>query len=106
MNKHDLVSNIVSKTGFDKKVVAQITETVFESITEALVSGNKVNITGFGAFEVRERNSRVGVNPKLLKELLDQGVDSETAKAKASIQIEATKAPAFKPSQTIKNQVK
>ncbi|WP_342422345.1 HU family DNA-binding protein [Paenibacillus sp. FSL E2-0178] len=106
MNKQDLISNAVSKTGLDKKIVAQTTEALFEAIVEALVSENKVNIAGFGAFEVRVRSARSGVNLKMLKELKDQGVDPEIAKAQATIQIEATKVAAFKPSAALKRVIK
>ncbi|OMD71203.1 HU family DNA-binding protein [Paenibacillus odorifer] len=106
MNKQDLILETVTKTGLDKKDVALVTETIFETITGVLASGDKVSLHGFGSFEVRERAARAGVNPKLLADLKTQGVDPELAKAQATIQIAESKAPAFKPATALKNAVK
>lgn len=106
MNKQDLINVVTTETGLDKRDVITTVEAVFEAIKNALTSGDKVSLHGFGSFEVRARAARSGVNPKLLKDLKEQGVDPETAKAKASIQIEASKAPAFKPATALKNAIK
>lgn len=106
MNKQDLVVEISNKTGLAKKEAITAVDAVFETIAGALASGEKVSIYGFGNFEVRERAARSGVNPKLLADLKEQGVDPETAKAQAAIQIEASKAPAFKPATALKNAIK
>ncbi|MFP9216771.1 HU-related DNA-binding protein HupN, partial [Enterococcus faecalis] len=65
-------------------------EKVFDTISEALKSGEKVSIPGFGTFEVRERAARKGRNPQTGEE----------------IDIPATKAPAFKPAKALKDAVK
>ncbi|ASA22740.1 HU family DNA-binding protein [Paenibacillus donghaensis] len=106
MNKQDLIVEVSNKTGLAKKDATAAVEAVFETITGALASGEKVGIYGFGNFEVRERAARPGTNLSLLTKLKEQGVDAETAKAQAAIQIEASKAPAFKPSTALKNSVK
>jgi DNA-binding protein HU-beta len=106
MNKQDLIIAVVGKTGLDKKTVTLAVESTFEEIANALANGEKVSLHGFGAFEVRERAARQGVNPKLLKELKDQGIDAEAARLQAAIQIEASKAPAFKAAKSLKDAVK
>lgn len=106
MNKQDLIVAVVGKTGLDKKTVTLAVESTFEEIANALANNEKVSLYGFGNFEVRERAARQGVNPKLLKELKDQGVDAETAKAQATIQINASKVPAFKPAKGLKDAIK
>jgi len=106
MNKQELIVEVSNKTGLAKKEVIAAVDAVFETITGVLASGEKVSIYGFGNFEVRDRAARSGVNPKLLADLKEQGVDDETAKAQAAIQIDASKAPAFKPATALKNAVK
>jgi len=106
MNKQDLIVAVVGKTGLDKKTVTLAVESTFEEIANALANGEKVSLHGFGAFEVRERAARQGVNPKLLAQLKEQGVDPETAKAQAAIHIEKSKAPAFKPAKGLKDTIK
>lgn len=106
MNKQDLINVVTTETGLDKKDVTVAVESVFETIKTALVSGDKVSLHGFGSFDVRERKARPGVNPKLLAQLKEQGIDPETAKAQAAIQIEASKAPAFKPAKGLKDAIK
>lgn len=106
MNKADLINEVVEETGYQKKDITVAVDAVFEAITTALANGEKVSLFGFGNFEVRERDARNGVNPKLLKELKDQGVDPEEAKKQAAILIEASKVPAFKPAKQLKDAVK
>lgn len=106
MNKTELISAVVASTGYQKKDVEAVVTSVFGEISKELQEGNKVKIVDFGVFEVRERDARNGVNPKLLKELKDQGVDPEEAKKQAAIMIEASKVPAFKPAKQLKDAVK
>ncbi|QWU14422.1 DNA-binding protein HU-beta [Paenibacillus sophorae] len=106
MNKTDLTNEVVTKTGLQKKDAEAAVNAVFETIAGALAEGDKVAIFGFGTFETRERAARPGINPKLLAQLKEQGVDAETAKEQATIQIDASKAPAFKPAKALKNAIK
>ena len=90
MNKTELVSVVSEKTEFSKKESAQIVEALFASIEEALAKGEKVQLIGFGTFEVRERAARKGRNPQ----------------TGAEIEIPASKVPAFKPGKALKDAVK
>ena len=64
MNKAELAAAVAEKIGASKKVSEQAVNAVFEAITESLVKGDKVQLVGFGAFEVRERGERIGRNPQ------------------------------------------
>ena len=64
MNKAELVSAVAEKAGLSKKDSEKAINAAFESITETLAAGEKVQLVGFGAFEVKERNARIGRNPK------------------------------------------
>jgi DNA-binding protein HU-beta len=90
MNKKELIKSVVETTGLSKKDVTTVVDTVFDKITEALVNGDKVKLHGFGNFEVRERAARKGRNPQTGEE----------------IEIPASKTPAFKPAQALKDAVK
>ena len=63
MTKNDLISAIAEKGGYSKKEAEQALAAVTETITEALVKGEKVSIVGFGAFEVRDRAAKDSINP-------------------------------------------
>lgn len=89
MNKTELVSVVSEKTEFSKKESAQIVDALFASIEEALAKGEKVQLIGFGTFEVRERAARKGRNPQ----------------TGAEIEIPASKVPAFKPGKALKDAV-
>ena len=89
-NKTELVSVVSEKTEFSKKESAQIVDALFASIEEALAKGEKVQLIGFGTFEVRERAARKGRNPQ----------------TGAEIEIPASKVPAFKPGKALKDAVK
>ncbi|MCQ9209882.1 HU family DNA-binding protein [Granulicatella seriolae] len=89
-NKAELVDRIAKKTDFTKKDVTATVDALFEVIQEALQAGEKVQVIGFGNFEVRERAARKGRNPQSGEE----------------IQIEASKVPAFKPGKALKDAVK
>ena len=79
MNKSDLIANIAEKSGLTKKDADKALSAVIDSITEALKGGDKVQLVGFGTFEIRERAARNGINPL----------------TKAEFKIPATKVPAF-----------
>ena len=89
MNKTELVAAVAEKSGLTKKDAERVVSAAFETITAELVKGGKVQISGFGIFEVKEREARVGRNPR----------------TKEAIQIPASKAPAFKASKTLKDTV-
>ena len=69
MNKAELVAAVAEKAGLSKKDSEKAINAAFDSITAALVGGEKVQLVGFGAFEVKERNARVGRNPKTKEEI-------------------------------------
>ena len=89
MNKTELVAAVAEKTGLSKKDSEKAVSAVFDSITSALVAGDKIQLVGFGAFEVREREARIGRNPR----------------TKEEIKIEASRAPAFKAGKALKDAV-
>ncbi len=79
MNKTELIANVAQKSDLTKKDAEKAVKAVFESISESLTAGDKVQIIGFGTFEVRQRKAREGRNPR----------NNEP------IQIDASKTPAF-----------
>lgn len=89
-NKADLVDKVADKAGLTKKDSNAAVEAVFDSIQEFLAEEEKVQLIGFGTFEVRERAARKGRNPQTGEE----------------IQIPATKVPAFKAGKNLKEAVK
>lgn len=89
MNKADLVNAVAEKAGLTKKVAEQTVGVVFDTITEGLAKEGKVQLVGFGSFEVKNRSARMGRNPK----------------TKEPIQIPASKAPVFKPGKALKDSV-
>jgi len=90
MNKTELVTKVAEMTELTKKDATKAVDAVFESISEALQEGDKVQIIGFGNFEVRERAARKGRNPQTGEE----------------IEISASKVPAFKPGKALKEGIK
>ena len=64
MTKAELVEKVANQIKLTKKQTEIIVNTVFQSITNSLAEGEKVELRGFGSFRIRERNSRVGRNPK------------------------------------------
>lgn len=90
MNKSDLIQAVVEKTGLTKKDSASAVDAMFEGISASLAKGDKVQLVGFGTFEVRGRQAREGRNPA-------------TGEA---IKIKASKAPAFKAGKALKDMVK
>ena len=89
MNKTELIAAVAEKTGLTKKDAERVINATFESITAALAEGDKVALAGFGNFEVKTREARVGRNPR----------------TKETIQIPATNMPVFKASKTLKDTV-
>ena len=87
-NKAELVSEVASKTKLTKKEVAA--DAIFGSIQDNLAKGEKVQLIGFGTFEVRHRAARKGRNPQTGDE----------------IEIPASEVPAFKPGKALKEAVK
>ena len=64
MNKAELISKVAEKTDSTKKDAEKFVNAVFDSIQEALVAGDKVQLVGFGAFEAKQRAERMGRNPR------------------------------------------
>ena len=89
MNKSELVEAVAAATDSGKSTAAASVEAVLDSITSALRQGDKVALTGFGTFEVRNRAARTARNPQT----------GET------IQVKASKAPAFKAGKALKDAV-
>ena len=69
MNKAELVSAVAEKTGMSKKDSEKAVNAAFDTITEALAAGDKVQLVGFGSFEVKKRAARIGRNPKTKEEI-------------------------------------
>ena len=89
MNKSDLVAAMAAKTGDTKKGAEETLNAFVDVVTEALVKGDKVQLVGFGSFEVRKRAARKGRNPQ----------------TKEEIKIPASKAPVFKAGKALKDLV-
>ncbi len=90
MNKTELVAAIAEKAQISKKDADKAVAALIETVTETLKSGDKIQLVGFGTFEVRERPERTGRNPQ----------------TKETITIPASKVPAFKAGAALKNAVK
>ena len=63
MNKSELISEVAEKAGMTKKDTEKVVNAVFESVTDALTKGEKVQLIGFGTFDLRTRKAREGRNP-------------------------------------------
>jgi integration host factor subunit beta len=87
MTKADLVEEVIRATELPRKDSEVVVETVFESIIQALQTGDKIEIRGFGSFRTRERGGRTGRNPK----------------TGAKVEVPAKKIPFFKPSKDLKD---
>lgn len=90
MNKTDLVAAVAAKADISKKAADAAVAAVIDSVAEALAKGDKVQLIGFGTFEVRERAAKEGRNPKTGEK----------------ITIAASKVPAFKAGAALKDAVK
>ena len=87
MTKAELIESISSKVDLQKSTAERIVNTIFDDIVAALKNGDKVNISGFGTFQVSDRKARTGRNPK-------------TGEA---IQISASRSAKFKPGKMLKD---
>jgi DNA-binding protein HU-beta len=90
MNKSDLVSMIAAKSNLTKKDSESALNAFIESVQTSLKKGEKIQLVGFGTFEVRKRAARTGINPR----------------TKESIKIPASKAPVFKAGKALKDSCK
>ncbi len=90
MNKTELISAVAAKAEISKKDAEKAVAAVFGAVEDALKAGDKVQLIGFGTFEIKERAARTGHNPK-------------TGEA---IEIAAAKVPSFKAGAALKNAVK
>ncbi len=89
ISKAELVGEVADQADMKKKDVKSVMDAMLESISHHLDRGNKVQLTGFGTFEVRERKARTGVKPGTTEK----------------IKIPASSYPAFKPGKGLKDQV-
>jgi integration host factor subunit alpha len=86
MTKADIVEKVYQKIGFSKKEASELVELVFSSLKDVLQKGEKIKISGFGNFAVRDKNERVGRNPQTGEQ----------------IKISARRVLTFRPSQVLK----
>lgn len=89
MNKADLVKSVAEKSDMTRIDAEKALNALIESIEEALAQGDKIQLVGFGSFEVRERAARKGRNPQ----------------TKAEIEIKASKSPVFRVGKALKDMV-
>ena len=89
MNKTELINTVAENAGLTKKDTERVIAATIDAITEALVKGERVQISGFGTFETKAREARMGRNPH----------------TKEAIEIPATRVPSFKASKTLKDTV-
>ncbi len=89
MNKAELVAAVAEKAEFTKKDAEKAVVAVFDTISQALAGGEKVQLVGFGTFEVKKREERIGRNPQTKEEIV----------------IPACKVPGFKAGKTLKETV-
>ncbi len=87
MTKADIIEGVYERVGFSKKESAEIVELVFDTLKETLERGDRIKVSGFGNFQVRQKNARVGRNPQTGKE----------------IEISARRVLTFRPSQVLKS---
>ena len=89
MNKAELVAAVAEKAALSKKDSEKAVNAALEAIAAELAAGGKVQLVGFGSFETKERNERIGRNPRTKKE----------------IKIPASRVPAFKAGKALKDAV-
>ena len=89
MNKTELIAEVANKAGLSRKDAEKALGAVVETITEAVVKGDKVQLVGFGSFETKQREARTGRN----------------SKTKETIEIPATRVPVFKAGKALKDAV-
>ena len=90
MNKTELIAAVAEKADLSKKDAEAAITAAVEAITGALIEGEKVQLVGFGSFEVKERAARTGRNPR----------------TKETVEIPASKAPVFKAGQAFKDAIR
>jgi len=89
LTKKELADEVAKKANLKKKDAEAAVDAMLDSVTKALKKGQKVQLVGFGTFEVRKRKARTGINPQ----------------TKAKIKIAASKAPAFRPGKALKDAI-
>ena len=89
MNKAELISAVAEKTGLSKKDSEKAINATFDTITLSMEAGEKVQLVGFGAFDIKERAARIGRNPK----------------TKEEIEIPASRVPVFKAGKALKDAI-
>ena len=87
MNKTELIAIAAENAGLTKKDTERVLNAAIDAITQAMIKGEKVQLSGFGTFETKDREARVGRNPH----------------TKEAIEIPATRVPSFKPSKALKD---
>lgn len=90
MNKAELIALVADKVDLTKKATEEVIDTLFDTISETLATGEKVVISGFGTFEIRTRVARTGLDPRTGER----------------ISIPQQKTPAFKTGKVLKNMVR
>ena len=89
MNKTELIAIAAENAGLTKKDTERILNAALEAISQALVRGEKVQLSGFGTFETKDREARIGRHPH----------------TKEAVEIPATRVPAFKASKALKDNI-
>ena len=89
MNKTELIASVAEKCGITKKDAERVINATLDTVTASLVAGDKVQLSGFCIFETKQREARVGRNPR----------------TKETIQIPASRQPVFKASKALKDAV-
>lgn len=86
MNKQELIKIVAEKSEVSQKVAADVLDNTLNAIMETVVKGDKVQVIGFGTFEAKQREARVGINPR----------------TRQSVEIPAAVVPVFKAGKTFK----
>ncbi len=89
MNKNELIMEVAEKSGFAKKDTEKLLNALLDTVAETLAAGDKIQLIGFGSFETKMREARVGRNPK----------------TKEAIEIPAARVPVFKAGKALKDKV-
>ena len=87
MKKTDLIATVAEGAGLTKKDTERVLNAAIDAITLSLAKGEKVQLSGFGTFETKEREARIGRNPR----------------TREAVEIAATRVPTFKPSKALKD---
>ena len=88
MNKSSLIASMAEKSGLNRKQAEAALDAFLDSVTENLKNGEKVQIVGFGTFEIRERAEHQGINPA----------------TQEVITVKSTRSPCFKPAKSFKEE--